>query len=82
MERGNIKLQITSIREVQRRKRDSSAETVYEIDVTVIYESIEFTEDNITQTVLDALENLEHEFDVKEPLKFFYCRIFTLSFER
>lgn len=72
MEHGNIKLQITSIREVQRRKRDSSAETIYEIDVTVIYESIEFTEDNITQTVLDALENLEHEFDVKEPLKFFY----------
>ena len=82
MEHGNIKLQITSIREVQRRKRDSSAETIYEIDVTVIYESIEFTEDNITQTVLDALENLEHEFDVKEPLKFCYYLIFTLSFER
>ena len=82
MEHGNVKLQITSIREVQRRKRDSSAETIYEIDVTVIYESIEYTEENITQTVLDALENLEQEFDVKEPLKFCCCRIFTLSFER
>lgn len=70
MEHGNIKLQIKSIREVQRRKRDSSTETIYEIDVTVIYESIEFTEETITQTVLDALENMEHEFDVKEPLKF------------
>ena len=82
MEHGNIKLQIKSIREVQRRKRDSSTETIYEIDVTVIYESIEFTEETITQTVLDALENMEHEFDVKEPLKFCYRRIFTLSFER
>ena len=70
LEHGNIKLQITSIQQVQRRKRDSSSETIYEIEVTVIFESIEFAEDNITQTVLDALETLDHEFDVKESLKF------------
>jgi len=69
MEHGNIILQITSIRQVQRRKRDSSSESLYEVEMKLVFESIEFTEDNITQTVLDALETLEHEFDVKEPSK-------------
>ena len=69
MEHGNIILQITSIRQVQRRKRDSSSESLYEVEMKLVSESIEFTEDNITQTVLDALETLEHEFDVKEPSK-------------
>lgn len=69
MEHGNIILQITSIRQVQRRKRDSSSESLYEVEMKLVFESIEFTEDNITQTVLDALETLEHEFDVKKPSK-------------
>ncbi|CBY18111.1 unnamed protein product [Oikopleura dioica] len=45
----------------------------------LVFESIEFREDNITQTVLDALETLEHEFDVKttETAKMDPCLLVT-----
>ena len=36
------------------------------MELTVVYESVQYTEDNITDIVLEVLENSGYTFDIQE----------------